>query len=179
MCPAIPTDQKAEHKADGIEKEHVDQELDDLGLEYGRYLQEVVAALEEDKEFAHKLENASIDSIKSGAIADQLHFVNHAVRSKLDELKRIEIDRLRQLTKKEKLLKDQIQRGQNSDRGSSSDSRSWRSIHDKITVAAGTRHDDYDFRECIKKWPACLTLPTVNLSMFRFPSLRLSFMTFE
>lgn len=85
-------------------------ELDDLGLEYGRYLQQVVSALEEDKDFSAKLENASLDAIKSGQIADQLHFVDHKVRSKLDELKRIEMERLHSFTKKEKMLKERIER---------------------------------------------------------------------
>ena len=34
------------------------------GLEYGRYLQEVVLALEEDKDFSKKLENVSAEDIK-------------------------------------------------------------------------------------------------------------------
>lgn len=85
----------------------------------------MVAALEEDKEFAKKLENASIDHIKSGAIADELHFVDHNVRSKLDELKRIEMERLRKLTVKEKHLKDQIER-ESSNGGE--DDRKWRTV---------------------------------------------------
>lgn len=99
------------------------------GLEYGRYLQEVVATLEEDKEFAKKLENASIDHIKSGAIADELHFVDHKVRSKLDELKRIEMERLRKLTTKEKHLKDQIEReGSQNNQGDNDSDRKWRTV---------------------------------------------------
>ena len=34
------------------------------GLEYGRYLQQVVEALEQDKDFAKKLENVSQEDIK-------------------------------------------------------------------------------------------------------------------
>lgn len=113
-------------------KDKIDQELDDLGmtlhvivsslphspsssqptgLEYGRYLQQVVSALEADKDFSAKLENASVQDIKSGVIADQLHFVDHSVRSKLDELKRIEIERLHRLTMKEKALKERLEHG--------------------------------------------------------------------
>lgn len=87
----------------------------------------MVAALEEDKEFAKKLENASIDHIKSGAIADELHFVDHNVRSKLDELKRIEMERLRKLTVKEKHLKEQIEREGSQSGGEDSD-RKWRTV---------------------------------------------------
>lgn len=123
-CPAIPANKEAEIKPNTAEEkqaiEHVDKELDDLGLEYGRYLQEVVAALEEDKEFAKKLENVSMDHIKTGAIAQELHFVDHNVRSKLDELKRIEMDRLRKLTKKEHDLKE---------KEAAAGERRWRTLH--------------------------------------------------
>lgn len=89
----------------------------------------MVAALEEDKEFAKKLENASVDHIKSGAIADELHFVDHNVRSKLDELKRIEMERLRKLTVKEKHLKDQIERENGDSNGKNDDyDRKWRTV---------------------------------------------------
>jgi nucleobindin len=68
-----------------------------LSLEYHRYLKEVVNILETDPAFKRMIENASVDEIKSGRIAQHLEFVNHNVRTKLDELKRKEIDRLRDL----------------------------------------------------------------------------------
>ena len=98
-------------------KDKVDQELDDLGLEYGRYLQQVVSALEADKEFSAKLENASVEAIKSGSIADQLHFVDHNIRSKLDELKRIELERLHKLTMREKMLKQKLEHDPSGNKG--------------------------------------------------------------
>ncbi|XP_076370081.1 nucleobindin-2-like isoform X2 [Tachypleus tridentatus] len=87
-------------KKKGTEEE-TEEELDDFGLEYGRYLQQIVQALEEDKDFARKLENVSADQIKTGEIARELEFVKHSVRSKLDELKRMEVERLRRLTREE------------------------------------------------------------------------------
>lgn len=66
-----------------------------LGVEYERYLKEVVAVLEKDEMFKRKIENASSDDIKTGKIARHLRFVSHDVRSKLDELKRTELDRLK------------------------------------------------------------------------------------
>ncbi|KFM74056.1 Nucleobindin-1, partial [Stegodyphus mimosarum] len=101
LVVAPPVDQK---KKDGEDKKETPEELDDFGLEYGRYLQQVVQALEEDKEFAKKLENVSAEQIKSGHIAKELEFVKHNVRSKLDELKRMEVDRLR------KLIREQMER---------------------------------------------------------------------
>ena len=44
---------------------------------------------------------AEVDDIKSGKIARELHFVDHNVRTKLDELKRRELERLRHLAVKE------------------------------------------------------------------------------
>ena len=78
--------------------------------------------MEEDHEFTKKMENVSADHIKSGLIAQELNFVNHKIRTKLDELKRIEIDRLRKLAKKEHDLKEL---GQGS---YSEDGRRWRTV---------------------------------------------------
>lgn len=68
-----------------------------LTLEYHRYLKEVVNLLESDKDFKELIEKASPEDIKTGKIASQLQFVQHHVRTKLDELKRKEIDRMREL----------------------------------------------------------------------------------
>ncbi|KAA0187729.1 hypothetical protein HAZT_HAZT009462 [Hyalella azteca] len=70
---------------------------EELSLEYGRYLKEVIQALESDPSFRKKLEDAEADDIKSGKIARELHFVDHNVRTKLDELKRRELERIRHL----------------------------------------------------------------------------------
>ncbi|XP_054163759.1 LOW QUALITY PROTEIN: nucleobindin-2-like [Oppia nitens] len=98
---SAPVDPKADVLPTKETEDKVNKEIDDLGLEYGRYLQQVVEALEQDKTFAAKLENVSQEEIKSGAVARELDFVAHHVRNRLDELKRVEMDRLRALTKKE------------------------------------------------------------------------------
>lgn len=89
-------------------------------MEYHRYLKEVVEALESDPQFREKLEKANENDIRvsqmhllllikintfiylfqSGKIAHELEFVNHNVRTKLDEIKRNELERLRHLIKK-------------------------------------------------------------------------------
>jgi len=95
-CPPVQPETKqpeADHKQD-------DQDLGSdpiLNLEYHRYLKEVVNLLESDSKFKELIEKASPEDIKSGKIASQLQFVEHNVRTKLDELKRKEIDRLREL----------------------------------------------------------------------------------
>ncbi|KAF0290683.1 Nucleobindin-2 [Amphibalanus amphitrite] len=66
-----------------------------LGLEYRSYLEEIVKVLEEDPQFKVILDNATEQEIKSGAVADKLHVVDPSIRSRLDELKRIELERLR------------------------------------------------------------------------------------
>ncbi|XP_063986789.1 nucleobindin-2 isoform X2 [Diachasmimorpha longicaudata] len=77
---------------------------DALGLEYDRYLQEVVSALEQDTHFRNKLEKADENYIRSGKIAKELEFVNHRVRTTLDELKRTELERLKELHHRKRQL---------------------------------------------------------------------------
>ncbi|XP_026500799.1 nucleobindin-2 isoform X6 [Vanessa tameamea] len=93
------------------EKKDQDSDLvDDVAeyTEYHRYLQEVVQALESDADFRERLEKADEDDVRSGRIAEQLDFVNHNVRSKLDEIKRRELDRLRHLATKQFELTNEL-----------------------------------------------------------------------
>ncbi|XP_058256596.1 nucleobindin-2a [Hemibagrus wyckioides] len=71
----------------------------DTGLHYDRYLREVIDFLEKDQHFREKLQNTGIEDIKQGKLAKELDFVSHHVRTKLDELKRQEVSRLRTLIK--------------------------------------------------------------------------------
>ncbi|XP_007885701.1 nucleobindin-2 [Callorhinchus milii] len=71
----------------------------DTGLYYDRYLREVIDVLETDKHFRKKLQTADIEEIKAGKLSKELNLVSHMVRSKLDELKRQEVARLRMLIK--------------------------------------------------------------------------------
>uniref|UniRef100_A0A4W4FB16 EF-hand domain-containing protein n=1 Tax=Electrophorus electricus TaxID=8005 RepID=A0A4W4FB16_ELEEL len=71
----------------------------DTGLHYDRYLREVVDFLEKDPHFREKLHNTDMEDIKQGKLAKELDFVSHHVRTKLDELKRQEVNRLRTLIK--------------------------------------------------------------------------------
>lgn len=96
LCGAPPvTKQRDEEKeTDGLEDY----------MEYHRYLREVVTALESDPEFRKKLEQANEDDIRSGKIAKELEYVSHHVRTRLDEIKRTEMARLRDLVEKKKEL---------------------------------------------------------------------------
>ncbi|KAG9352407.1 hypothetical protein JZ751_020821 [Albula glossodonta] len=69
----------------------------DTGLHYDRYLREVIDFLEKDPHFREKLHNTDMEDIKQGKLAKELDFVSHHVRTKLDELKRQEVSRLRVL----------------------------------------------------------------------------------
>ncbi|XP_067648484.1 nucleobindin-2 [Eurosta solidaginis] len=82
----------------------------ETALEYERYLKEVVDALESDPEFRKKLDKAPEADIRNGKIAQELEYVNHHVRTKLDEIKRREIERLRQLANQEYELENEIDR---------------------------------------------------------------------
>ncbi|XP_032677241.1 nucleobindin-2 isoform X2 [Odontomachus brunneus] len=97
---------EVETKKDEVE----DSELENV-MEYHRYLKEVIQALESDVEFREKLEKANEREIRSGEIAHELQFVNHKVRTKLDELKREELERLRHLATKEYNLMNGLDMG--------------------------------------------------------------------
>ncbi|XP_021119520.1 nucleobindin-2 isoform X3 [Heterocephalus glaber] len=71
----------------------------DTGLYYDEYLKQVIDVLETDKHFREKLQKADIEEIKSGKLSKELDLVSHHVRTKLDELKRQEVGRLRMLIK--------------------------------------------------------------------------------
>lgn len=65
--------------------------------EYARYLKQVVQILEQDEDYVQKLMNASDDDLRSGKVAEDIDLVKYDVRTKLDELKRQEIERQRML----------------------------------------------------------------------------------
>uniref|UniRef100_A0A6P7GDU6 Nucleobindin-1-like n=1 Tax=Diabrotica virgifera virgifera TaxID=50390 RepID=A0A6P7GDU6_DIAVI len=100
VCTAPPVEKKKE--------EPEDSEVNGLEdyMEYHRYLKEVVHALESDPDFRAKLEKAEESDIKSGKIAEELEFVSHHVRNRLDEIKRVELERLRHLVEQKRKLED-------------------------------------------------------------------------
>ncbi|XP_028651944.1 nucleobindin-2 [Erpetoichthys calabaricus] len=84
-----------------VPEEQKEEKVDhpDTGLYYDRYLREVIDVLETDKHFREKLQNTDMEDIKQGKLAKELDFVSHHIRTKLDELKRQEVSRLRTLIK--------------------------------------------------------------------------------
>ncbi|XP_072298823.1 nucleobindin-1 [Eucyclogobius newberryi] len=78
-------------------KEEPQEENLDTGLYYDRYLREVIEVLETDSHFREKLQTANTEDIKSGRLSKELDLVGHHVRTRLDELKRQEVSRLRML----------------------------------------------------------------------------------
>ncbi|XP_040019322.1 nucleobindin-2 [Gasterosteus aculeatus] len=87
---------------DKTKEEPLKEELEppqsaETGLHYDRYLREVIEFLEKDPHFKEKLKNANMDDIKQGKLSKELDFVHHNFRTKLDELKREEMGRLRML----------------------------------------------------------------------------------
>uniref|UniRef100_A0A0K2VGS6 EFhand protein NUCB1 [Nasonia vitripennis] n=1 Tax=Lepeophtheirus salmonis TaxID=72036 RepID=A0A0K2VGS6_LEPSM len=84
------TDSGSQAKAQAVNSSEME-----LGLEYNRYLQEVVQILEGDPDFRKKLESVDAVKIKDGTIARELELVGHHVRTQLDDVKRKELDRLR------------------------------------------------------------------------------------
>ncbi|XP_014483577.1 PREDICTED: nucleobindin-2 isoform X2 [Dinoponera quadriceps] len=99
VAPPVSQNKNEDHK----DKENEVDDSEDVAIimEYHRYLKEVIQTLESDMEFREKLEKADEADIRTGKIAHELQFVDHKVRTKLDELKREELERLRHLATKE------------------------------------------------------------------------------
>ncbi|KRZ97756.1 Nucleobindin-2 [Trichinella sp. T8] len=76
--------------------------LKHYNLAYEQYLKDVVAALESDPAFAERLRAATPEEIHSGKIAEALNFVDHNVRTKLNQIKLIELERLRKALEKKR-----------------------------------------------------------------------------
>ncbi|XP_068082227.1 nucleobindin-2 isoform X2 [Anabrus simplex] len=108
--PPVNQKKKSDEDDNNNEENEINEneQLGSLGIEYNRYLKEVVTALESDPEFREKLEKAEDVDIRTGKIAQELDYVNHNIRTKLDELKRQELERLRHLASKEYELKNGI-----------------------------------------------------------------------
>lgn len=106
--PVVTPKAKTDKPEEDVEDSNVEQ-LENV-IEYNKYLQEVVRVLESDPVFREKLDKAAESDIRSGKIAQELEYVNHNVRSQLDELKRIELQRLRELATKQFELTNNIDR---------------------------------------------------------------------
>uniref|UniRef100_A0A182Y169 Uncharacterized protein n=1 Tax=Anopheles stephensi TaxID=30069 RepID=A0A182Y169_ANOST len=107
--PVVTQKPKAPEKE---EEKHDDSNVERMEniIEYNKYLQEVVSVLESDPVFAEKLQKAAESDIRSGVIAQELEYVGHHVRSRLDELKRMELQRLKELATKQFELTNEIDR---------------------------------------------------------------------
>lgn len=99
-----------------------EQDFEELGLHYGKYLKEVVAALDKDQKFTETIKNMDANDIKSGKVADQLKHVHEDVRKKLNDLKYLEIKRLRDLATR----KNEMEQYGETYHGS--DKRKWRTL---------------------------------------------------
>ncbi|KAJ6665059.1 hypothetical protein lerEdw1_005290 [Lerista edwardsae] len=97
MYQAVPIDIDKTKIQEDVESAKI--ENPDTGLYYDAYLRQVIDVLETDKHFREKLQTADIEAIKSGKLSKELDLVSHHVRTRLDELKRQEVARLRMLIK--------------------------------------------------------------------------------
>lgn len=101
-----------------------DQDFEALGLHYGKYLKDVVEALDKDQKFTETIKNMDANDIKSGKVAEQLKHVHEDVRNKLNDLKYLEIKRLRDLATRKNEMETL---GQTYHGGA--DKRRWRTVH--------------------------------------------------
>ena len=90
LCVAPPVKKEKRVKAETEGEEKGDPE-------YARYLKQVIEILENDDDYVKKLLNASEEELRTGQVADDLDLVKHDVRTKLDELKRQEVERQRMI----------------------------------------------------------------------------------
>lgn len=90
LCVAPPVKKEKKVKAETEGEEKGDPE-------YARYLKQVIEILENDDDYVKKLLNASEEELRTGQVADDLDLVKHDVRTKLDELKRQEVERQRMI----------------------------------------------------------------------------------
>ncbi|XP_057334542.1 nucleobindin-2 isoform X3 [Microplitis mediator] len=77
-------------------------------LHYQEYLKEVVDLLESDHDFKEKLRNATVEDLQTAKVAHELKFIDYNIRTKLDELKRRELERVRHYAIKEYELTNNI-----------------------------------------------------------------------
>ncbi|XP_017565862.1 nucleobindin-1 [Pygocentrus nattereri] len=96
---SVPIDRKTDDQEAPPPQEEKGEENVDTGLYYDRYLREVIEVLETDPHFREKLQTANTEDIKNGRLSKELDLVGHHVRTRLDELKRQEVSRLRMLLK--------------------------------------------------------------------------------
>uniref|UniRef100_A0A8C5FC89 Nucleobindin-1 n=1 Tax=Gadus morhua TaxID=8049 RepID=A0A8C5FC89_GADMO len=95
---SVPIDRNPSPTEAPHEEEKPEENVD-TGLYYDRYLREVIEVLETDPHFREKLQTANTEDIKNGRLSKELDLVGHHVRTRLDELKRQEMSRLRMLLK--------------------------------------------------------------------------------
>lgn len=99
VLEAVPIDVDKTKVKDAQPVDSAKIEPPDTGLYYDEYLKQVIDVLETDSHFREKLQKADIEEIKSGRLSRELDLVSHKVRTRLDELKRQEVSRLRMLIK--------------------------------------------------------------------------------
>lgn len=124
-----------------------EQDFEELGLHYGKYLKEVVAALDKDQKFTETIKNMDANDIKSGKVAEQLKHVHEDVRKKLSDLKYLEIKRLRDLATR----KNEMEQYGETYHGS--DKRKWRTLGASLSQlpehlgSHGTHFDENDLHK--------------------------------
>ncbi|XP_071482302.1 nucleobindin-2-like isoform X2 [Diadema antillarum] len=100
LDPKPAEEKQEEPKVEGVAGEGDNKEAEPLGLEYERYLREVIQVLEADPEMKAKMDEMDTDDLLSGKFGKQLNNVGNHIRSQLDDLKRKEIQRLRIVARK-------------------------------------------------------------------------------
>lgn len=96
MAPPPPTPAPAAIDEDVEPASSVDDM--DTGLQYDRYLKNILKILESDSELKNKLETAELEDIRNGKISNEIQGLPADLRRKLNEEKQAELTRLRKMT---------------------------------------------------------------------------------
>ena len=132
-----------------------------MGLEYEKYLKEVVSILEADPDFKKKLESARPEDVLDGTIAKELQNLNHSVRSRLDEAKRREMQRLRHLINKQLQRNNQFKGKQMKDLDHELQLKIIKSTHQHMDTKS-VYFDSEDLNNLIRKYRSGMPLTCLH-----------------
>jgi len=99
-CSTLPLGKKEDHVEMSDEEKELKGQQD---MEYYRYISQVFSEIQNDPELSRALENLTEADMHAGGVIDHLHLAKHDIRMRLDEIKRMEIERQRDLIRQKKL----------------------------------------------------------------------------
>jgi len=97
---ALPMGKKEDHVEMTDEERQLKEQQD---MEYYRYITQIFSEMQNDPKLSQALENLTSSDMHAGGIIDHLHLAEHDVRMRLDEIKRMEIERQREMIRQKRI----------------------------------------------------------------------------